>query len=41
MNFLITICARGGSKGVPNKNIKLLNDTYCNVINLGEFYDQK
>ena len=22
MNILITICARGGSKGVPNKNIK-------------------
>ena len=25
MNFIITICARGGSKGIPNKNIKLLN----------------
>lgn len=25
MNFLITICARGGSKGVPGKNIKELN----------------
>lgn len=25
MNILCTICARGGSKGVPNKNIKLLN----------------
>ncbi|OFY38951.1 MAG: cytidyltransferase [Bacteroidetes bacterium GWF2_40_14] len=25
MNFLITICARGGSKGIPKKNIKLLN----------------
>lgn len=25
MNILITICARGGSKGVPRKNIKLLN----------------
>lgn len=24
MNILITICARGGSKGVPNKNIKKL-----------------
>ena len=24
-NILITICARGGSKGVPGKNIKLLN----------------
>lgn len=25
MNFLITICARGGSKGIPRKNIKDLN----------------
>lgn len=25
MNVLITICARGGSKGIPGKNIKLLN----------------
>jgi len=25
MNILITICARGGSKGIPQKNIKLLN----------------
>lgn len=25
MNILITICARGGSKGIPNKNIKPLN----------------
>jgi CMP-N,N'-diacetyllegionaminic acid synthase len=25
MNILITICARGGSKGVPRKNIRLLN----------------
>lgn len=25
MDILITICARGGSKGVPNKNIKPLN----------------
>jgi CMP-N,N'-diacetyllegionaminic acid synthase len=25
MNFLITICARGGSKGIPGKNIKDLN----------------
>ena len=26
MNLLITICARGGSKGLPNKNVLLLND---------------
>ena len=25
MNILITICARGGSKGIPNKNIRELN----------------
>jgi CMP-N,N'-diacetyllegionaminic acid synthase len=25
MRILATICARGGSKGVPNKNIRLLN----------------
>jgi len=25
MKVLITICARGGSKGIPGKNIKLLN----------------
>jgi len=25
MNILITICARGGSKGIPGKNIKIIN----------------
>ena len=25
MNILITLCCRGGSKGIPGKNIKLLN----------------
>ena len=25
MNILITICARGNSKGIPGKNVKLLN----------------
>lgn len=25
MNILISICARGGSKGIPGKNIRLLN----------------
>ncbi len=25
MNILITLCARGGSKGIPGKNIKMLN----------------
>tara|TARA_B100001564_G_scaffold359749_1_gene382766 strand:- start:1054 stop:1773 length:720 start_codon:yes stop_codon:yes gene_type:complete len=27
MNILITICARGGSKGIPKKNIKKINNT--------------
>lgn len=26
MNYLITICARGGSKGIPGKNIKPVGD---------------
>jgi CMP-N-acetylneuraminic acid synthetase len=25
MNILVTICARGGSKGIPGKNIRVLN----------------
>ena len=25
MEILITICARGGSKGIPGKNIKMIN----------------
>lgn len=25
MNILITLCARGGSKGIPGKNIKIIN----------------
>lgn len=25
MNILVTLCGRGGSKGIPGKNIKLLN----------------
>ncbi|MBC8766920.1 acylneuraminate cytidylyltransferase family protein [Arenibacter sp. BSSL-BM3] len=27
MNILITLCGRGGSKGIPGKNIKALNGT--------------
>ena len=27
MNLLITICARGGSKGIPGKNVRLVNGT--------------
>jgi CMP-N,N'-diacetyllegionaminic acid synthase len=25
MKFLVTICARGGSKGIPGKNVRMLN----------------
>lgn len=25
MNILVTICARGGSKGIPGKNVKIIN----------------
>lgn len=28
MNVLVTICARGRSKGIPGKNIKLLNGVH-------------
>ena len=28
MNILITICARGGSKGIPGKNIKLIGGKF-------------
>ena len=30
--ILCTICARGGSKGVPNKNIKLIRKKYSKKI---------
>lgn len=45
MNLLITICARGGSKGIPGKNIKLLNGrpllhyTIKHAFEFAEFYD--
>ena len=28
MKILISICARGGSKGIPGKNIRALNDIH-------------
>lgn len=34
MNLLITICARGGSKGIPGKNIRPLNGTPLIVYTL-------
>jgi CMP-N-acetylneuraminic acid synthetase len=39
MNFLITICARGGSKGIPGKNIKLLNDVPLIAYTIGSAQD--
>ena len=37
-NILITICARGGSKGIPKKNIKPLNGipVICYSIDLAK-----
>lgn len=45
MNILITICARGGSKGVPGKNIKEINGkplilyTYEHAKNFAELHN--
>ncbi len=33
-NILITICARGGSKGIPNKNLLLINEKPLVVITI-------
>lgn len=47
MNILITICARGGSKGIPGKNIKLIagkpliNYSLDVAKKLAEKYDAK
>jgi len=47
MNILITICARGGSKGIPGKNIKLLNGkplieyTIISALNFAKIYNAK
>ena len=47
MNILITICARGGSKGIPGKNIKLLSGkplieyTISSAINFSKKYNSK
>ena len=42
MSVLITICARGGSKGIPGKNIKLLNNKplICYTIDLAKKFQQ-
>jgi CMP-N-acetylneuraminic acid synthetase len=45
LRLLITICARGGSKGIPGKNIKLLNGkpliayTIQTAQKFGQLYD--
>ena len=47
MNLLITICARGGSKGIPGKNIKLLNGkplieyTISSALDFAKKYNSK
>jgi CMP-N,N'-diacetyllegionaminic acid synthase len=43
MNFLITICARSGSKGIPGKNIKDLNGLplIAYSINLAKKFDSE
>lgn len=44
MNLLLTICARGGSKGIPGKNIKLLNGKpliYYSLVLAKKFSDLK
>jgi CMP-N,N'-diacetyllegionaminic acid synthase len=47
MNILITICARGGSKGIPGKNIKLLNGkplieyTIISALNFSKIFNAK
>jgi CMP-N,N'-diacetyllegionaminic acid synthase len=42
-NFLITICARGGSKGLPKKNILPLNNTpmICYSIKLAKEFAEE
>lgn len=43
MRILITICARGGSKGIPGKNIKILNGKPLinYTINVAKQFQQK
>lgn len=44
VNILITICARGGSKGIPGKNIKILNNQpliYYSLQVAQQFADKK
>ena len=41
MNNICTICARGGSKGVPNKNIKLLNGIHLITYTINQAIQSK
>ena len=41
MKIICTICARGGSKGVPNKNIKLLNGIPLIAYTIQQAIDSK
>lgn len=42
-NILVTICARGGSKGIPGKNIKMLNGIplIAYTIKVGKLFAEK
>ena len=40
-NLLITICARGGSKGIPKKNIKLLDGKHLISYTIRHAYEIK
>jgi CMP-N,N'-diacetyllegionaminic acid synthase len=42
MNILITICARGGSKGIPGKNIKMLHGKplICYTIDVAKAFSR-
>jgi len=45
MDILVTICARGGSKGIPGKNVKMLNGkpliayTIKSAVDFANLYD--
>jgi len=34
MNILITLCARGGSKGIPGKNIRVINGRHLMALSI-------
>ena len=34
MNILITLCARGGSKGIPGKNVRMINGRHLMALSI-------